>query len=105
MVCMPHCEKLLPVLVVFISTLPVTASLASPEKQMLKARFTTELATALKKLPPREALVVSLYYNEGMNFREVGEILDLSEARAYQIMSQALARIRSMLKEWLSGED
>lgn len=49
--------------------------------------------------------MVSLYYNEGMNFREVGEILDLSEARAYQIMSQALARIRSMLKEWLSGED
>ncbi len=82
-----------------------TGIFASPEKQMLKARFTTELATALKKLPPREALVVSLYYNEGMNFREVGEILDLSEARAYQIMSQALARIRSMLKEWLSGED
>lgn len=82
-----------------------TGIFASPERQMLKARFTKHLAEALKQLPEREALVVSLYYNEGMNFREVGLILDLSEARAYQIMSQALARLRSMLSDWLQSDD
>ncbi len=78
---------------------------ASPERQLLKVQFTKNLEEALKKLPEREALVVSLYYNEGLNFREVGAILDVSEARAYQIMSQALARIRSYLDEWLKPEE
>ena len=52
-------------------------------------------------LPEREKLVLSLYYDEDMNLREIGEVLEVSESRVCQIHGQALVRLRARLAEWL----
>jgi RNA polymerase sigma factor for flagellar operon FliA len=52
-------------------------------------------------LPEREALILSLYYDEELNLREIGEVLNVSESRVSQIHSQAMLRLRSRLKDWL----
>lgn len=68
------------------------------------AGFRDALARAVEGLPEREKLVLSLYYDEDMNLREIGEVLDVSESRVCQIHGQALVRLRARLSEWLAPE-
>ena len=57
------------------------------------------LAELIETLPERERLIMSLYYDEELNLREIGEVLGISESRVCQIHGQALVR----LKAWLEG--
>ena len=59
------------------------------------------LAQAIDALPERERLVLSLYYHEEMNMKEIGQVMDITESRVSQIHSKALARIRGRLKRFL----
>ena len=62
--------------------------------------FQQALADAILGLPERERLIVSLYYDEELNLREIGKVLDVSESRVSQICSQAMLRLRSRLTDW-----
>lgn len=72
----------------------------SPLEGLQFEDFRTNLAKGIAGLPERERLVLSLYYQEELNLRQVGEILGVSESRASQIHSQAMLRLQSRLKEW-----
>lgn len=63
--------------------------------------FRDAMTEAIKGLPEREKLVLSLYYDQEMNLREIGEVLEVSESRVCQIHGQALVRLRARLSEWL----
>jgi RNA polymerase sigma factor for flagellar operon FliA len=73
-----------------------------PSDHIEAAAFRDALASAINGLPEREKLVLSLYYDEDMNLREIGEVLEVSESRVCQIHGQALVRLRARLTEWLS---
>jgi RNA polymerase sigma factor for flagellar operon FliA len=68
------------------------------------AGFRSALVAAIEGLPEREKLVLSLYYDEDMNLREIGEVLEVSESRVCQIHGQALVRLRARLAEWLAPD-
>jgi RNA polymerase sigma factor for flagellar operon FliA len=53
---------------------------------------------AIEELPERERRVISLYYNERLSMREVGEIMHVSESRISQIHTRAITRLRLRLK-------
>jgi RNA polymerase sigma factor for flagellar operon FliA len=55
------------------------------------------LTGAVKRLPEREHLVLSLYYYEGLTFKEIGKILQVSESRVFQLHQQAMMRLRGYL--------
>ena len=55
------------------------------------------LKDILTNLPEREQLVLSLYYVEEFTFKQIGEILELTEARICQLHSQAIARVRAKM--------
>lgn len=63
--------------------------------------FRQALIDAIATLPEREALVMSLYYEQELNLKEIGAVLGVSESRVSQLHSQAVSRIRSKLREWL----
>ncbi len=67
---------------------------------LAKERFQQALAEGISHLPEREALVLSLYYDEEMNLKEIGQILSVSESRVSQIHSQAVHRLRARMKDW-----
>jgi len=56
-----------------------------------------KLRAAVKNLPERQRVIVTLYYHEGQTLREIGEILNLSEGRICQIVGQVVARLRYAL--------
>ena len=63
------------------------------------------LASAIGQLPEQEKMVVVLYYDYGMNLREIGEVLNVSESRVCQIHSQATARLRTKMRSNMIEED
>ncbi len=73
---------------------------ATPGEQAEYQSFRTALAESIKNLPERESLVMSLYYDEDLNLREIGDILGVSESRVCQIHGQALVRLKARLAEW-----
>ncbi|OBS09804.1 RNA polymerase sigma factor FliA [Acidihalobacter prosperus] len=76
------------------------ARMSGPFDQLSGERFRQALARTIGSLPEREALVLSLYYDEELNLREIGEVLGVSESRVSQIHSQALMRLRARMVDW-----
>ncbi|MDY6919469.1 MAG: RNA polymerase sigma factor FliA [Pseudomonadota bacterium] len=72
-----------------------------PLAQLQDGVFRTHLARAIEQLSEREQLVLSLYYDEELNLKEIGEVLGVSESRVSQIHSQAAQRLRARLQDWL----
>ena len=58
------------------------------------------LADAITTLPEKEGLMLSLYYSDGLNLKEIGLVLGVSESRVSQIHRQAVARLKSKLADW-----
>lgn len=73
-----------------------------PGRGLEDERFRKALADAIANLPERERLVLSLYYDEELNLKEIGEVLGVSESRVCQLHSQCAARLRARLAEWHS---
>ena len=72
----------------------------SPDDEHERGAFKKALAEAISNLPEREQLVLSLYYDEELNLKEIGQVLGVSESRISQIHSQAALRLRSRLATW-----
>jgi RNA polymerase sigma factor for flagellar operon FliA len=75
-----------------------------PETMLEEDQFREAMATAIAALPERERLVLSLYYDQELNLREIGEILEVSESRVCQIHGQAVLRVRARLDKWFKDE-
>ncbi|MFV9614441.1 MAG: RNA polymerase sigma factor FliA [Gammaproteobacteria bacterium] len=75
-----------------------------PYKHIQEENFKCGLVDKISGLPEREKLVVSLYYNEEFNLREIGEILGITEGRVCQIHSQALLRLKARMSEWVDAD-
>ena len=71
-----------------------------PSQDLEDERFQVALAQAIAGLPERERLVLSLYYDEELNLKEIGEVLGVSESRVSQLHSQCAARLRARLGDW-----
>lgn len=81
---------------------PISENQLEPEKNVQKSGFQQALSEAIQTLPERERLMMSLYYNEELNLKEIGEVLNVSESRVSQIHSQTIIRLRSKLGDWVS---
>ncbi|MGQ3891481.1 RNA polymerase sigma factor FliA [Legionella sp. CNM-4043-24] len=64
--------------------------LANVERDSIRASIKALIST----LPKREQQVLALYYNEQLSFKEIADILDLTEARISQIHSLSLEKIK-----------
>ncbi len=64
------------------------------ESDSLKDR----VSAAIGSLPEREQLLLSLYYEEELNLREIGEVLGVTESRVCQLHGRAVLRLRSYLE-------
>ena len=72
---------------------------AAPVEELQQQQFQGQLADAIKQLPEREQLIMSLYYEQELNLREIGAVLEVSESRISQLLSQAHGRLRAKLSD------
>ena len=71
-----------------------------PDKEVSEQLKKDAMAEAITQLPEKEQLVMSLYYADELNLKEIGLILNVSESRVSQIHGQAIARLQSKLTSW-----
>jgi RNA polymerase sigma factor FliA len=57
-----------------------------------------KIKDGIKELPEKQRLVLSLYYYEDLNLKEIGQVLDVTESRVSQLHTQAVLRLRAKLK-------
>ncbi|ABI56338.1 RNA polymerase sigma factor FliA [Alkalilimnicola ehrlichii MLHE-1] len=72
-----------------------------PFAEITDEGFQRALAEAIRRLPEREQLIMALYYDEELNLREIGEVLNVTESRVSQIHGRIVVKLREALKEWL----
>jgi RNA polymerase sigma factor for flagellar operon FliA len=70
-----------------------------PLRALLETDFRQAVIDAIDNLPPREKILMGLYYEEELNLKEIGAVMGVSESRVSQLHSQAVGRMRSYLKE------
>jgi RNA polymerase sigma factor for flagellar operon FliA len=78
----------------------LTDSSADPFRDVVDEDFRAALSDAIGGLPERERLVMSLYYDDELNLKEIGAALRVSESRICQIHGQALVRLQARLAGW-----
>jgi RNA polymerase sigma factor for flagellar operon FliA len=71
--------------------------LNNPFNQLNVKTIKEVVAHAIEELPERQRLVLSLYYFEDLNLKEIGQVLRVTESRVSQLHAQAVARLRSKL--------
>jgi len=70
-----------------------------------KAKLKENLIESIQNLPEKERLVVSLYYYENLNLKEIGAILNVTESRVSQIHSSAMSKLRAMIQRKRREDD
>ncbi|WP_119291701.1 RNA polymerase sigma factor FliA [Azohydromonas sediminis] len=73
---------------------------ANPMGLLEDRRMREALVEAIKNLPEREQYVMSMYYEQDMNLKEIAAVLGVTESRVCQLHSQSIARLRARLREW-----
>uniref|UniRef100_UPI001E35AAB9 sigma-70 family RNA polymerase sigma factor n=1 Tax=Proteus mirabilis TaxID=584 RepID=UPI001E35AAB9 len=75
-------------------TLPLDASM---RQMLLESDIRQRVIDAIELLPEREKMVLTLYYQEELNLKEIGAVLNVGESRVSQLHSQAIKRLRARL--------
>src|SRR5512145_372227 len=70
----------------------------NPLRMLVDMEFKDKLKQAIDQLPPKEKLVLSLYYYEELTMKEAGRVMELTESRVCQLHAQAVLRLRGMVK-------
>jgi len=72
---------------------------ASDPLNMLRDQKLREaLVAAIKLLPEREQYIMSMYYEQDMNLKEIAAVLEVTESRVCQLHSQSIARLRAKMR-------
>lgn len=71
---------------------------ATPFSEISIASIKKMISDAIHDLPEKQRLVLSLYYYEDLNLKEIGRILDVTESRVSQLHTQAIVKLKSKLK-------
>ncbi|NCN71472.1 MAG: RNA polymerase sigma factor FliA [Betaproteobacteria bacterium] len=71
---------------------------ADPLNVLRDQRLRVALVAAIKNLPEREQFIMSMYYEQDMNLKEIAAVLDVTESRVCQLHSQSIARLRAKMR-------
>ncbi len=81
-----------------LELLSLSSTVETPEEQLLRSDRVATLARAVATLPDRDQTLLSLYYVEGLTYREIAKIFGVSEPRISQLRGRALRRLREALE-------
>lgn len=73
----------------------------NPEEEALFAELKKKISKAIENLQEKEKLVITLYYYEDLNYKDISKILNLTESRISQIHTKATKKIKEMLSSYL----
>ena len=82
----------------------ISSFIPGPLEKAERDDYRDKVKEAVQRLSKRERLVITLYYNEELNLKNIGEILGVSESRVSQIHSAAVERLHTRMGDRLSAD-
>jgi RNA polymerase sigma factor FliA len=76
----------------------VADSASDPLNMLRDQKLREALVAAIKLLPEREQYIMSMYYEQDMNLKEIAAVLEVTESRVCQLHSQSIARLRAKMR-------
>lgn len=73
-----------------------------PHAQLERRELRNLLTSAIARLPERERQILALSYQEELTLAEIGEVIGVGESRVSQLRTQAVARLRSLMRPKLA---
>ncbi len=70
----------------------------NPSQTLEAETLVQALEASLHSLPQRQQLVLALYYNEELTFKEIGKTLHITESRVCQLHARAILSLKAMMK-------
>jgi RNA polymerase sigma factor for flagellar operon FliA len=83
-----------------ILSLLESCKIPSPIAQLSLKSVREVVTRAIESLPEKQRLVLSLYYYEDLNLKEIGDVLEVTESRVSQLHTQAILWLRRKLKSF-----
>lgn len=87
-----------------ILSLLESCKIPSPLSQLSFKGIKEQVTRAIESLPEKQRLVLSLYYYEDLNLKEIGEVLSVTESRVSQLHTQAILWLRRKLKSFFEED-
>lgn len=87
-----------------ILSLLESCKIPSPLTQLNLKAVKEVVTKAIEALPEKQRLVLSLYYYEDLNLKEIGDVLDVTESRVSQLHTQAILWLRRKLRTYFDEE-
>lgn len=75
------------------------SEVCNPFEEANRHNVRDKIEAAMRHLPETERTVLSLYYFEDKNLKEIGKALNLSESRVCQLHSKAITQLKASLAE------
>ncbi|MBP3710676.1 MAG: RNA polymerase sigma factor WhiG [Treponema sp.] len=75
----------------------------NPDAIVEREEIKKVIAEAINELPEKEKMVIVLYYHEDLTFKEIGQVLNVSESRISQLHTKANLRLRAKLTSLRKG--
>lgn len=79
--------------------------LESPESKLLNAELRDIILMVIENLPPRCKMIFTLVRDDGLKYKQVAELLDISPKTVEVQMGRALSKLKSSLSPYLQNED
>ena len=85
------------------STVIISPSSLNPDVIVEREEIRKVIVEAINELPEKEKMVIVLYYHEDLTFKEIGQVLEVSESRISQLHTRANLRLRAKLTNLRKG--
>ncbi len=82
-------------------TKTIASQIEGPEELAHSEDLRRLVVSAISTLPDRDRRIVHLYYYEGLNLKEIADILSVSESRVCQLLGRCRRRLRASLEPTL----
>ena len=73
---------------------------APPEEGLQRDELVSVLKSSISELPERSQLVLSLYYQDELNLKEIAAVIEVSESRVSQILSETASKLRKKIDSY-----
>ncbi len=81
------------------------SKLTNPFSAVSNKNFREKIKEGIGQLPEKQRLVLSLYYYEDLNLKEIGQVLDVTESRVSQLHTQAVSKLKAKLQNIFEGHE
>ncbi len=71
----------------------------SPEKKLFEGETKRLLVERIESLPERERMIIDLYYFSELTYKEIAEVLGISESRISQLHTKAISKLRTSIED------